>query len=253
MVEKRKTTLSPLPLLKLKPASAPALFLKRIRILTLFCLLFPGAETAYAEEILFSEDFQDGIIGEQWTFFGDPTSIINQEKGNPPPSFCNNGDSMYGSGVCSRETFSIEQGLVILCDLFVTCHPRGSWVDDRFYICDAGTIERGQEPPCLIGMSFAFLGELNWSAPHLQGVLGQHISRHRIPQIIHANHWLDGWHTFKIEITPEGLCSFMIDDSLLSSHQTLLQDSVDRVGIVLSGRSTSWGIALQDNLLVYVP
>ncbi|MCK5843024.1 MAG: hypothetical protein KAH31_12695, partial [Candidatus Sabulitectum sp.] len=96
-------------------------------------------------------------------------------------------------------------------------------------------------------------GELNWSAPHLEGVVGQHIINKYIPIIIHANQLLDGWHTFKIEITPEGLCSFMIDDSLLSSHQTLLRDSVNQVGVILSGRSTSWGIALHDNLLVYVP
>jgi len=253
MVSEKIISLSPPPLLKLRHASVPAVFLIRIFLLALFCLAFPVVETANAEEILFSEDFQSGEISDEWVFFGDPTSIINQDQGNPAPCFCSNGDSMYGSGICTKETFSIENGLVVQCDLFISCHPRGAWIDARFQLCDADQIVWGQEPPPFIGMSFGFMGELDWSAPHLQGVLGQHISGQRIPMLIHMNQWLDGWHTFKIEINPEGLCSFMIDDSLLSSHQPLLLDSVDQIGIVLKGRSTSWGIALHDNLLVYVP
>ncbi|MCK5842680.1 MAG: hypothetical protein KAH31_10955, partial [Candidatus Sabulitectum sp.] len=211
------------------------------------------AETANAEDILFAEDFQSGEISDEWVFFGDPTSIIEHNRGNPAPCFCNNGDSMYGSGIKSRRAFSLEKGLVIQCDIFLSCQPRGAWVDARLGICDAEQVMNGQEIPMSVGMSFGFWGELNWSAPHLEGVLGQHISGQRIPILIHMNQWLDGWHTFKIEITPEGLCSFSIDDSLLSSQQALILDSLGQVGIVLKGRATSWGTALHDNLLVYVP
>lgn len=221
--------------------------------LILIPILFLAADKAPAEEIIFSNDFQSGTIGEQWTFFGDPISIIIRDQGNPAPCFCNNGDSMYGSGICTKETFSIHNGLVVQCDMFINCHPRGAWIDTRLQMCDADQVVGGQEPPPFIGMSFSFMGELDWSAPHLQGVLGQHIAGQKIPMLIHMNQWLDGWHTFKIEISPEGMCSFSIDDSLLSSHQVLLLDSVDRVGVVLKGRSTSWGIALHDNLVVYVP
>ncbi len=229
---------------------------KRSFFLPLLVLIFIpvlALEDVSAEEILFSDDFQSGEISDEWTFFGDPTSIIKQDKGNPAPCFCSNGDSMYGSGVCSRESFSIENGLVVQCDIFISCHPRGAWVDAWLLMCDASQIIRGQEPPSFISMNFGFYGELNWSAPHLQGVLGQHITGQQIPMIIHADQWLNSWHTYKIEISPEGLCSFIIDDSLLTSHQTLLQDSVDKIGVVLNGRSTSWGIALHDNILVYVP
>ncbi|MCK5036425.1 MAG: hypothetical protein KAS73_11065 [Candidatus Sabulitectum sp.] len=206
-----------------------------------------------AEEILFSEDFQSGEISDEWVFFGDPTSIINLDRGNPAPCFCNNGDSMYGSGIKSRRAFSLEEGMVIECDIFLSCHPRGAWVNSEFGIYALPQTSGDPEPPSLISIFYAFSGELDWMAPHQQGMIGRGIRNQPIPSLIHMNQWLDGWHTFKIEITPEGLCSFMIDDSLLSSHQLLLLDSVDRVGIVLKGRSTSWGIALHDNLLVYLP
>ncbi|MCK5036424.1 MAG: hypothetical protein KAS73_11060 [Candidatus Sabulitectum sp.] len=253
MVSEKKISLSPPPLLEPKPASVPALFPIGILILALFCLAFPAVETANAEEIIFSDDFQSGEISDEWVFFGDPTSIIEHDKGNPAPCFNNNGDSMYNSGILSRKTFNIESGLIIQCDIFLNCLPRGTWVNSCLGIYDPSE-DRGVEgPEKLAYFEYAFSGELAWGGPHLQGVLALKIAGQHIPLMIHRNQWLNGWHTFKIEFSPEGLCSFSIDDSLISSHHSDLLDDIDVVGVVLDGRSTSWGIALHDNLLVYVP
>ncbi len=255
MVKGKKTTLSLPPQLKpkLKPASAPALLL----ILALFCLVFPGAETANAEEILFSEDFQSGEIGDQWTFYGDPVSVINSDHGNPAPCFNNNDDSMWPSGIKSRQTFSIQDGLVIQCDIYLSCHSRGAWVGSFLGIHDPTLTSGNTEPKIVTGLGYSYYGELNWNRPHLQGMLILSVSKlyrnETIPALIHMNQWLDGWHTFKIEISLDDLCSFSVDDSVLVTYQASFPDSLSEVGIFLGGRATSWGVALHDNLLVYVP
>ncbi len=222
-----------------------------IRLLALFCLTFPAVSNA--EELLFADDFQNGEISDEWVFYGDPTSIINQNRGNPAPCFCNNGDSMYGSGIFTRESFSIENGLVVECDFFVNSHPRGAWIDARFQVCDINQIIPGHEPPTFVGISYSFYGELDWSAPHLQGVVGQLIAGENIPTLVHMNQWLNGWFTYKIEITPEGFCSLFMNDSLLGVYQPACLNGVEQVVVILGGRSSSWGIALHDNLRVYVP
>ena len=213
--------------------------------------------SAQAQEILLSEDFQSGEISDQWTFYGDPVSILSTENGNPAPSFNNNGDSMWSSGIKSRKTFNIQNGLVVQCDIFLSCHPRGAWVGSFLGIHDPALTSGNTEPKCIVTMNFAYFGELNWNKPHLQGVQECGVSRaYRtdiIPAQIHMNQWLDGWHTFKIEVSTEGLCSFFVDDSLVASTQASFPDSLDEVGIFLGGRATSWGVALHDNLLVYIP
>lgn len=109
----------------------------------------------------------------------------------------------------------------------------------------------------MTGLKYLYAGELNWHKPHLQGKLTLVVSRlyrnETNPVLIHMNQWLDSWHTFKIEISPEDLCSYFVDDSLISSTQASFPDSLGEVGIFLGGRATSWGTALHDNLLVYVP
>jgi len=225
--------------------------------LILFLTVLLATFKARAEEILFSEDFQSGEIGDQWTFYGDPISVINSDHGNPAPCFNNNGDSMWSSGIKSRQTFSIKDGLVIQCDIFLSCHPRGAWVGSFFGIHDPTLTTGDTEPKIVTGLKYLYAGELNWHRPHLQGLLILSISKfyrnEPIPDMIHMNQWLDGWHTFKIEISPDDLCSFSVDDSVLVTYQASFPDSLGEVGIFLGGRATSWGTALHDNLLVYVP
>ncbi len=225
--------------------------------LILFLTVLLATFNARAEEILFSEDFQSREIGDQWTFYGDPVSVINSDHGNPAPCFNNNGDSMWSSGIKSRQTFSIKDGLVIQCDIFLSCHPRGAWVGSFFGIHDPTLTTGDTEPKIVTGLKYLYAGELNWRRPHLQGLLILSISKfyrnEPIPDMIHMNQWLDGWHTFKIEISPDNLCSFSVDDSVLVTYQASFPDSLGEVGIFLGGRATSWGTALHDNLVVYVP
>ena len=224
-------------------------------LLASLSLLF--LSNAKGEEILFFDDFQSGQISEEWTYFGDPNSIINQSEGNPAPSFNNNGDTMWNSGIKSRRTFSIKNGLVIQCDIFLSCHPRGAWVATNFGLEDPSLTSGNTEPRIIIGLEYGFLGELNWARPHLEGTLTCSLAKpyrsETIPPQIHMNQWLDGWHTFRLEVSPTGLCSYLIDDSLIFAQQAVFPDSLDEVGVFLTGRATSWGIALHDNLVVSVP
>ncbi len=257
MVNVKKTAHSLSAKLKLKHIPTQAVTPTLILMLTLFAFAFPVVETANAQEILFSDGFQSGEISDEWTFYGDPVSVINSVNGNPAPSFNNNGDSMWSSGIKSRQTFRIHDGLVIQCDIFLSCHPRGTWVGSFFGIHDPALTSGNSEPSIVVGFKYLYSGELDWKQPHLEGklvlVVSRFYSNETNPVLIHMNDWLDGWHTFKIEISPEGLCSYFVNDSLISNVQASFPDSLDEVGIFLGGRATSWGTALHDNLLVYVP
>lgn len=212
---------------------------------------------ATAEEILLTEDFQSREISDEWTYYGDPTSVINLDAGNPAPSFNNNGDSMWTSGIKSRQTFSIKSGLVIHCDVFLSCHPRGAWVATSFGLEDPSLTSGNTQPKVIVAFSYSFSGELAWANPHLEGIINCSLSGlysiEMIPAYIHMNQWLNDWHTFRLEVSPTGLCSYSIDDSLISIQQATFPDSLNEVGVFLGGRATSWGIALHDNLVVCVP
>ena len=49
------------------------------------------------------------------------------------------------------------------------------------------------------------------------------------------------------------MVSFFIDDSLIVSSPVVIPDTVEHVRIQLGDRSSDWGIALHDNLIVYRP
>ena len=209
-------------------------------------------------EILYEEDFQSGVISEDWLFYGDPVSNINLDRGNPAPSFNNNGDSMGSSGIKTCMLYPIEEGIILEADIFISCHPRGTWVgiDIGFFntLDTEDVTQMDMMPNQSLLFQIDYSGELAWMCPHLETVLGffhklQEIQMHTI---IHANKYLNKWNKIKIEFS-ENQCNFFINDTLQSSFAGVIPDSLTKVGVFIGGRATSWGTALVDNLVVYRP
>ncbi len=225
--------------------------------LLFFFFLLVFSQTASAIEILYQENFQANRISEDWVFYGDPISRLSLEKGNPAPSFNNNGDSMGSSGIKSLFSFPLNDGICLQADVFITCHPRGTWVgiDVGFYNInsDLGTTNQDMMPTQYVYFNLSYDGELAWHCPHIETTLGLHS---KLPKrnliIIHQNQYLGSWLKCTLELFPNE-SSFFIEDSLIFTLETSIPDSVTNMGIFIGGRATSWGTALVDNLIVYRP
>lgn len=164
---------------------------------------------------------------------------------------------MWGSGIISRRLFDIARGLTVECDIFLECHERGTWVDAALGVVTPGFRDTGQgEELRLVEMDYGYNGELAWGRPHLQGVMKfiafRDDSSRFFLELYHQNQFLDGWHRFRIEIHSDRSIDYFIDDSLYCRSTVSLSDTVTLVRVRLGNRSSDWGIALHDNLRVFV-
>ncbi len=227
--------------------------MKSFTLILLLSFQCPGAA-----DTLLADDFSSGELESNWIFYGDPRPRILDSLGIPPPCFNNNGDAMAGSGIITREVFEIAEGLGIECDMYLSCEPRGTWVTASLYFITPDYInDRSQSGYTVAALSFSYDGEMAWSCPHLQGVLyfncfHDHENKFSI-QLPHQNELLDGWHRFRMEINEHRIVNYFIDDSLYCSSTVSIPDTSEHVRIQLGNRSSDWGIALHDNLLVYRP
>ncbi|MCK4806435.1 MAG: hypothetical protein KAT09_02250 [Candidatus Aegiribacteria sp.] len=227
--------------------------LKKLSVLILLFLF----HSLNASDTLFMDDFS-GNLSQNWIMFGDPLPRILDSLGLPPPCFNNNGDSMAGSGVITREVFEIGEGLGIECDMYLSCDKRGTWVTASLYFITPDYInDRSQSGYTIATLAFSYSGEMDWTSPHLQGVLTFncfHDQENKSSiQLYHQNDMLDGWHRYRMEITEHSMVNYFIDDSLYCTSTVSVPDTAEHVRIQLGNRSSVWGIALHDNLIVYRP
>ena len=217
-----------------------------------------AASFLYADEVLFLDDFSSGYLEDNWIFYGDPLPEVIDTLGLPPPSFHNNGDTMWGSGVISRRQFDISDGLVMECDMFLSCDERGTWVSATMGLVtpDFRNEQDGGESR-IAELNYSYNGELAWMRPHLQGLLrfvacvdGR--TGRSCVQMYHQNQLLDGWHRYTIEICTDRSVNYYIDDSLYCRFPQPIPDTVRTVRLQLGNQSSDWGTALHDNLTVRV-
>ncbi len=226
----------------------------RYILMSLISLMMPVLPTR--AEVLLEDDFS-GDLSENWVVFGDPIPYIDSTAGSPSPSFCNNGDSMYGSGVISREAFSVEGGLILEADIYLACSERGAWVHAAIGFVSPDYID-GENPDerMLADIGFSYLGELNWLRPHLGLVMriGGRTEEGRFHrEHVHADSLLADWHRLTVELDEDGLLAWLLDGEPLYSTTSPIQAGSDSVRIHLGGRSTHWGIALHDNVILRRP
>ncbi len=225
---------------------------------SMMLILTLGSASAAASDTLFVDDFSLGRLESNWMLFGDPQSKIIDSLGIQPPCFDNNGDSMWSSGAVSRKTFSTENGLVIQCDMYLSCDERGTWVTACLKVVTPGfSGERTGDDYGLAAITLAYNGELSWQRPDLQTTLRFSYPSGRLPgysELYRRNCLLDGWHRYRIEIVPDEPVNYFIDDSLCFTSPDVFPEEQKEVRVALGNRSvTDWGIALHDNIIVYAP
>lgn len=209
-------------------------------------------------DTLFCDDFSSGGLESNWIFYGDPTPRILDSLGLPPPCFNNNGDSMRGSGVFSREVIEIGEGITVECDVLMSCRERGTWVTAALSIVTPGFRNELTQFDFIVAyINFSHSGELDWACPNRQGVIAFRC-RHDDESIFnlrlnHQNWLLDKWHKYSMKITEDRLVNYYIDDSLMITSTVPIPDTLEQVRIMLGNRSSNWGIALHDNLVIYRP
>lgn len=209
-------------------------------------------------EILFTDDFSESL-DDNWILFGEPLPILCDTMGLPPPSFDNNGDTMYSSGAFSRECFDYAGGLVLECDIYVTSNPRGAWISGSIGLSQVNEGEYGptnaEIPEIYLGYNYC--GEANWGCPHLQGEIGFSLrassSSLEYNVLVHRNEFLDSWHRFKIVLEQDLRASFYIDSIHIYTTELSLSPDLGPLSIYLGDRSNSYGRVYHDNLILRTP
>ncbi|MCK4505223.1 MAG: hypothetical protein KAW14_06380 [Candidatus Aegiribacteria sp.] len=206
-------------------------------------------------EILLMDDFSEDL-DDRWILFGEPLPILCDSMGLPPPSFDNNGDTMYSSGAFSRESFEYAGGLVLECDMYVTSNPRGAWISGRIGLDQVNEKEYGPSGAEIpeITMSYNYCGEANWGCPHLQGEINVSLrtSSDSLDShvLVHRNEFLDSWHRFRIVLEPDLRASFYIDSIHIYTTELNLPPDLGPLSIYLGDRSNSYGRVFHDNLVL---
>ncbi len=219
-----------------------------------FVFLILAFSMTSSAEILFQEDFS-GSLSDNWILFGDPSPILCDTFGLPPPSFDCNGDAMYNNGIVSIESWDMSEGLVLECDMFVTSNERGAWISGLIGL-DYSTEDQGDEGtmPADINLSYCYCGEADWAQPHLQGTLYTSFnlpdgSNDNTSQC-HINEYLDSWHQFRIVIEHDRRLSYYIDSTLVHQTELTLPPDIGALSVVLGVRSNEWGRVFHDNVVL---
>ncbi len=221
------------------------------------CLLMALNPGHALGSILFEECFS-GPLSRNWTLFGEPLPMICDSMGLPPPSFDNNGDTMYNSGAISRESFDYTGGLVLECDMYLTSNERGAWIHGTLgwsYTPEGRGVDGATSFD--IFLSYSYKGEADWWQPHLQGTLDARVrypdgtqERHRRFRV---NEYLDSWHNYRIVIEEDLRVAFLVDSSLFFRTEAALPPDLGDMVIVLGDRSNAWGRVFHDNIVVRTP
>lgn len=181
--------------------------------------------------------------------------MLCDSMGLPPPSFDNNGDTMYISGAISREAFDYTGGLVLECDMFVTSNERGAWINGTigWSYTEEG---RGIDGATVVDvfLTYCYQGEADWQRPHLQGELRAILRLPDGTREIHRQHrlnrYLDSWHKFSIVIEEDLRVAYYVDSTLFYRTEAALPPDLGDMVIVLGDRSNDWGRVFHDNVVV---
>ena len=208
-------------------------------------------------EILLVEDFSQPLAA-NWTLYGEPQPVKCDSMGLPPPSFDNNGDTLYNSGIISRRRFDYVNGLAVECDMYVTSNERGAWITGSIGLSfNEEALGVDGETPYDICFSYAYSGEADWQRPHLEGILS---ARVKFPDgtredftLLHLNDYLDSWHRFGIVIGKDLRVAFQVDSVQLYITEKPLPRDLGELVVMLGDRSGLFGRVFHDNVVVRTP
>ncbi len=210
------------------PAAGPAILSVLIVIGALLVTPVPAGEPAGHR--VFFEDFS-GELSRLWVPFSIPGPRITRSRGNPPPALDNGGDGRRRCGVISKRLFNLSGGVTVRADIFISSGGGDSVFGGSLgFPRDPEVFFRGQWPEWLVGMSYDYIGETEWSrgaipeGGTLTCILVDEEGRWQISRFPYRNRWLAGWHNFEIRILGNGFVKFRIDgDEVYASRRRIFR------------------------------
>ncbi len=213
-----------------------------------------GEETS--RPLLFSEDFT-AELSLRWIPFTRPGPRITAARGNPPPALDLAGSGRGRNGLLSKRRFNLAEGLVARADIFV---PRAGGAavcgGSLGFPRDPGDFRRGQWPEWLVGMSYEYIGDTDWSRGAIPegGTLTCSLidedGRLEMVRRPYRNRWLGGWHTFEITIKASGFVQFRVDGDLVYYSRNRLSTAAPHLPLLLGHLSGRGGKVYLDNVEV---
>lgn len=204
---------------------------------------------------LFSDDFS-GALTDLWIPFSFPGPRINRSRGNPPPAL-DNGGGQERSGVISKRLFQLGPGIILKAEIFLS----GGGGEAVFggslgFPRNPGVFLRGEWPEWLVGMSYDYIGETEWSrgaipeGGTLTCSLVDEDGRLEISRRPYLNRWLGGWHTFEIRIKKSGFVEFRLDGDLVYYSRKRISFGYSNLPLLLGQLSGRRGRVYHDNVEV---
>ena len=226
--------------------------------LVLSCCLsaqFPPAARP-GETILFRDDFSRELT-RHWIPFSLPGPRITRSRGNPPPALDNGGAGKARNGVISKRLFSLGPGVILRADIFLT--PGGG--DAVFggslgFPLNPEVFLRGQWPEWLVGISYDYIGDTEWSrgvipeGGTLTCSLVNEDGRLEISRCPYLDLWMGGWHTFEIKIKKSGFVEFRLDGDLVYYSRKRIVFGYPQLPLLLGHLSGGQGKVYHDNVEV---
>ncbi len=226
--------------------------------LVLICSLsvwFPPVARS-GETILFRDDFSREL-SRHWIPFFLPGPGITRSRGNPPPALGNGGGGKERNGVISKRLFPLDPGVVLRADIFLS--PAGGeavFGGSLGFPLNPEVFLRGQWPEWLVGISYDYIGETEWSRGVIPegGTLTCSLVNEdgslEISRRPYLNCWLGGWHSFEIKIKKSGFVEFRLDGDLVYYSRKRLAFGYPQLPLLLGQLSGGQGKVCHDNVEV---
>lgn len=205
---------------------------------------------------LFYEDFS-GELSLLWVPFSIPGPRTTRSRGNPPPALENTGSGKWRSGVISKRLFNLAGGVTVRADIFISAGGGDSVFGGSIgFPRDPQSFLRGQWPEWLVGMSYDYIGETEWSrgaipeGGTLTCILVDENGRWEISRSPYRNRWLAGWHNFEIRILEDGFVKFLIDGKEFYASRRRIFSRRTQLPLLLGHLSGRGGKVFHDNVEV---
>jgi len=159
--------------------------------------------------------------------------------------------------VISKRFFPFGPGVVARADIYIS--PGGG--DAVFggslgFPRDPEDFLRGRWPEWLVGMSYDYIGETDWSrgaipeGGTLTCTLIDEDGRPETRRRPYLNRWLGGWHNFEIAIRRDGFVEFRLDGEQVYSSRRRISYRHSRLPLLLGHLSGRGGRVYHDNVEV---
>lgn len=190
----------------------------------------------------------------------DPAPLLDTTMGSPAPSLDVNGDSWCGDGAYTQRTFDYTNGLVIEFDMYVASGYDWNWghggLSDHMPNLDNPRSDGAYvdpsrcDPSYIAGICFNDDGCYNRCSPTLGFAIRSEDGGESYRYSSNASEFQNEWHTYKINILPDGYVEFYMDETLVWESTKKIDKTFGPMPLVFGDRD-AYGPVRIDNVQAY--